>query len=100
MRALEFGFGRRKRLRHEAGEAHEVDAIAGVDGVFVRTRQPPSDKTHDRARFVERPGGADADAAHFAIDAIEAELEPPRALGLPLQQYDKIIGELAQLELD
>ncbi len=36
MRALEFGFRRRKRLGRQAGEAHEVDAIAGVDGVFVR----------------------------------------------------------------
>ena len=41
-----------------------------------------------------------ADAAHRAIDAIEAELDPPRALGLPLQQHDEIVGELAQLNLD
>ena len=100
MGALKLGFGRRKRLSHEAGEAHEVDAIAGVNGVFVGTRQPLSDEPHDRTRFVERPGGADADAAHCAIDAIEAEFDPPRALGLPLQQHDEIVGELAQLNLD
>ena len=100
VRALELGFRGRKRLGREASEAHEVDAIAGVDGVFVRTRQPLGDEPHDRARFVERPGGADADAAHRAVDAIEAELDPPRALGLPLQQHDEIVGELAQLNLD
>src|ERR1700677_4565881 len=100
MRALKFGFRGRKRLGREASEAHEIDAIAGVDGVFVRTRQPLGDEPHDAARFVERPGGADADAAHFAIDTIEAELDPPRALGLPLQEHDEIVSELAQLSLD
>ena len=100
MRALEFGFRGRKRLGREAGEAHEVDAIAGVDGVFVRTRQPLSDQPHDRARFIERPGGADSNAPHRAVDAVEAELDPPRALGLPLQEHDEIVGELAQLNLD
>ena len=65
VRALELGFGRRERLGLKAGEAHEIDAIAGVDGVFVRTRQPLGEEPHDRARFVERPGGADKDAAHF-----------------------------------
>jgi len=45
-------------------------------------------------------GRRDADAAHFAIDAIEAEFDPPCALGLPLQQHDEIVGELAQLNLD
>ena len=100
VRALEFGFRRRERLGREASEAHEVDAIAGVDGVLVRTREPLGDEPHDRARFIERPGGADADAAHCAVDAVEAELDPPRTLGLPLQQHDEIVGELAQLNLD
>src|SRR5271169_2190680 len=100
MRALEFCFRRRERLGREASEAHEVDAMAGVDGVLVRTRQPLSDEPHDRARFIERPGGADTDAAHCAVDAVETELDPPRALGLPLQQHDEIVGELAQLNLD
>jgi hypothetical protein len=40
VRALKFGFRGRKRLGREASEAHEVDAIAGVDGVFVRTGEP------------------------------------------------------------
>ena len=31
------------------------------------------------------------------VDAIEGKLDPPRALGLPLQQHDEIVGELAQL---
>jgi hypothetical protein len=57
VRALKFGFRGRKRLGREASEAHEIDAIAGVDGVFVRTRQPIGDEPHDRARFIERPGG-------------------------------------------
>ncbi len=35
VRALKLGFRRRERLGRKAGEAHEVDAIAGVDGVFV-----------------------------------------------------------------
>ena len=71
VRALELGLGRRERLGLKAGEAHEVDAEAGVDGVFVRTRKPLGEEPHDRARFVERPGGADTDAAHRAVDAIE-----------------------------
>ena len=100
MRALKLGLGGRKRLGREAREAHEVDAIAGVDGVFVRTGEPLGDEPHDRARFIERLGGADADAAHGAVDAIEAEFDPPRALGLPLEQHDKIVSELAQLNLD
>src|ERR1700677_4522050 len=100
MRALELRFRGRKRLGREASEAHEVDAIAGVDGVFVRARQPLGDEPHDRARFIERPGGGDADAAHGAVDAVEAELDPSRALGLPLQEHDEIVGKLAQLKLD
>ena len=71
--------------------------IAGVDGVFVRARQPLGDEPHDRARFVERPGGAEKNAAHCPVDAIEGKLDPPRALGLPLQEHDEIVGELAQL---
>jgi hypothetical protein len=100
VRALELGFGRRTRLGLKAGEAHEVDAIAGVDGVFVRTGQPLGDEPHNRPRLVERPGRADKDVAHRAVDAIEAKLDPPRALGLPLQEHDEIVGELAQLSLD
>ena len=100
VRALKLGFGRRERLGLKAGEAHEVDAIAGVDGVFVRTRQPLGDEPHDRTRFVERPGGADKNAAHRAVDAIEGKLNPSRALGLPLEEHDEIVGELAQLSLD
>ena len=42
---------------------------------------------------------ADADAAH-AVNAVETELDPPRPLGLPLQQHDEIVGELAQLNFD
>ena len=100
VRALELALRRRERLGRKAGEAHEVDAIAGVDGLFVRARQPLGEEPHDRARFVERPGGADADAAHVAVDAIELELDPPRALGLALEQHHKIVGELAQRRLD
>src|SRR5579864_4473311 len=87
---LKLSLGGRKRLGREAREAHQVDAIAGVDGVLVRTGEPLGDESHDRARFVKRPGGADADAAHGAVDAIEAELDAPRALGLPLEQHDEI----------
>jgi hypothetical protein len=54
----------------------------------------------DRARFIERPGGADPDAAHVAVDAIENKLDPPRPLGLPLEQHDEVVGELAQSRLD
>ena len=100
VRALKLGLGRRERLGLKTSEAHEVDAIASVNFVFVPTRQPLCDEPHDRARFVERPGGAEKDAAHRAIDAIKAEFDPPRALGLPLQKHDKIVGELAQLNLD
>ena len=35
-----------------------------------------------------------------AVDAIEGKLDPPRALGLPLEEHDEIVGELAQLSLD
>ena len=100
MRALELGFGRRERLGLEAGEAHEVDAEASVDGVLVRARQPLGDEPHDRAGFVERLGGAENNAAHMPIDAIEGKFDPPRALGLPLQEHDEIVGELAQARLD
>src|SRR3984885_2124249 len=100
MRALKFGFRGRERLGREAGQAHEIDAIAGVDDVLVRTRQPLSDQPHDDARLVERPGGADSNAPYRAVDAVETELDPPRALGLPLQEHDEIVGELAQLNLD
>src|ERR1700691_2016407 len=100
MRALKLGFRGRKRLGREAGEPHELDAIASVDGVLVRIRQPLGNEPYDRARFIERPGGVDADAAHCAVDAVEAELDPPRALGLPLEQDDEIVGELTQLNLD
>ena len=100
VRALELGFGRRERLGLKAGETHEIDAVAGVDGVLVRTRKPLGEEPHDRARFVERPGGADKDAAHMPVDAIEGKLDPPRALGLPLEQHDQIVGELAQARLD
>ena len=68
--------------------------------LFVRARQPLGEEPHDRARFVERPGGADADAAHVAVDAIELKLDPPRALGLALEQHHEIVGELAERRLD
>ena len=53
-----------------------------------------------RARLVQRPRGADRDAAHVAVDPIERELDPPRALRLALEQHDEIVGELAQGRLD
>ena len=100
VRALELGLRGRERLGRKAGEAHEIDAVTGVDGLFVRARQPLGEKPHDRARFVERPGGADADAAHVAVDAMELKLDPPRALGLALEQNHEIVGELAERRLD
>ena len=100
VRALELGLRGRERLGRKAGEAHEIDAVTGVDGLFVRARQPLGEKPHDRARFVERPGGADADAAHVAVDAIELKLDPPRALGLALEHNHEIVGELAERRLD
>ena len=60
VRTLKFSLRGRERLGREARKAHEVDAVAGVDGVFVRTGEPFGDEPHDRARFVERPGSADA----------------------------------------
>ena len=95
VRPLELDLRGRERLGRKAREAHEVDAEAGVDRVLMRAREPLGEEPRDRARFVQRPGGADPDAAHVAVDAIEAELDPPRALGLTLEQHHEIVGELA-----
>src|SRR6185437_6207305 len=100
VRALEFSLRRRERLGRKAGEAYEVDAIAGVDRVLVRAGQLFGEEPDDCARFIERPGGPDGDAAHMPIDAIEGKLDPPRAPGLPLEQRDQIARELAQARLD
>ena len=100
MRPLELGLRGRERLGRKAREAHEIDAEAGVDRVLLRARELFGEQADDRARFVERPGGADPDAAHVAVDAIEAKLDPPRPLRLPLEQHDEIVGELAQGRLD
>ena len=100
VRPLELGFGRRERLGLKASEAHEIDAEASVDGVLVRAREPLADEPDDGARFVKRAGSAEKDAPHRAIDAKEAELDPPRALRLPLQKHDEIVGELAELKFD
>ena len=100
VRAFKLSLRGRERLGRKAREAHEIDAVAGVDLIFVRARQPFGEQPHDRARFVQRPGGADADAAHVAIDAIEPKLDSPRPLGLPFQQHHEIVGELAQRRLD
>ena len=77
VRAFELDLGRRERLGRKTGEAHEVDAEARVDRVFLRAREPFGEEARDGARFVERPPCADPDAAHVAVDAIELELHPP-----------------------
>src|ERR1700722_15852439 len=100
MRALKFGFRGRERLGRGAGPGREDGAQRGGGAAPVRPPQPLSDQPHDGARFIERPGGADSNAPHRAVDAVETELDPPRALGLPLQEHDEIVGELAQLNLD
>ena len=100
MRAVELDLRRRERLGRKAREAHEIDAEAGVDRVFLRARQLLGEEPRDGARFVQRPGGADPDAAHVAVDPIEAELDRPCSLGLPLEQHDEIVGEPAQGRLD
>ena len=71
VRPLELGLRGRERLGRKTREAHEVDAEAGVDRVLLRARELFGEQADERARFVERPGGADPDAAHVAVDAIE-----------------------------
>ena len=100
VRPLELGFGRRKRLGREAGEAHEVDADS------QRRWRPRSDlrAARRRACTIARASlsGREAliaDAPDRAIDAKEAEFDPPRALRLPLQKHDEIVSKLAQLEI-
>ena len=75
-----------ERLGDEAGEAHEIDAIAGVDLVFARRIEPFAKQPRDRPGIIERPAGAHANAAHGAVDAEQADFEPPAALGLTIEQ--------------
>ena len=53
----------------------------------------------DGARLVERPARANADALHRAIDAEQAQLQAARALHLPLEQHDEIVGEPASVAI-
>ena len=81
-----------------AGQAHQVDAEAGVDGLAVQealAKQPL-----DRARLVERPARRDAQAPRVAVDAKQGQLQPPRALAVPLQHHHEIVGEPVQRRLD
>ena len=66
-----------------------------VDRVLVRACELLGEQALNRARFVQRPRGADRDAAHGAVDPVERKLDPPRALRLPLEQHDEVVGELA-----
>ena len=63
-----------ERLGGETGEAHKVDAIAGVELVFAGRVEAFAKQPRDRRGVVERPAGAHGDAAHRAVDAKEARL--------------------------
>ena len=100
VRPLDLALRRGERLGRQTRKAHEVDAEARVDRVLLRARELFGEQADERARLVQRPRRADRDAAHGAVDPVERKLDPPRALRLPLEQHDEIVGELAQGELD
>ena len=83
--ARPFALRGRERLGDKAGKAHQVDAEAGVDLLLRAAGEPLGEQPCDRARFVQRPARADANAAHVAVDAKKAELQRARALHLALQ---------------
>jgi hypothetical protein len=99
-RAREIALRGRDRLGEKTGETQHVEAIAGVEFVLVGRFETLAEQARDRTRFVERPAGADDDAAHRAVDAEEGRFKPPRALGLALQQDGQILGEFGDRRLD
>ena len=78
----------RQGLDREGGEDHVFDAEAGIDCV-----EPLPEERRNMARIAARAGGAEADPLDPAIDAVKAEIEPPRPRPFPRQAKDEIRGE-------
>ena len=85
-----------QRLGEETGKAHQVDAEAGVDLLFGAAGEALGEQARHGARLAERPAGPHDNAAHVAVDAIERELQPARALHLAREQLSEIVGEAAK----
>ena len=70
----------RQRLDRKGGEDHVFDAETGIDRVELLLEERCK-----VTRIAARAGGAEADALDPAIDAVKAEIEPPRPRPFPRQ---------------
>ncbi|MNE03631.1 hypothetical protein D3C80_961400 [compost metagenome] len=93
--ALQPLLSRRQDLGPGHGHPHLVEAEAGVQRVR-QGRHPLAEQPQDSGRVAGRATGADDDATHLAIDAIESGLKGAAALtGLiqPVHGLDQQVGQ-------
>ena len=80
---------RGQRLGAEHGEAHHVEAEAGIP--FGCERRKPFGEEHgDGVRRAERRRRADLGASNLAVDAEERCLEKARAEPVPLERRARV----------